>query len=167
MHLLEDGFQTFLKLTTIFCAGNKRAHIKRQQRFIGKRLWHLTIDDPLCQPFGNCGLANTWLANQHGVVFGTTRQNLHGAANLGLAANHRVQLAIARGIGQIGGEFAQRFMCLFSHVTVCGPALAKLGNGNGKVRRVNTRLTQQLADITLAFRHGNQQRINSQKRVLE
>ena len=59
-------------------------------------LRHVAIDDAQRQPFGDGGLADAGLADQHRVVLGAARQHLDGAADLLVAADHRIELAGAR-----------------------------------------------------------------------
>ena len=59
-------------------------------------LGHVAADDALRQPFDDRGLADAGLADQHRVVLGAARQHLDDAADLLVAADDRVELALAR-----------------------------------------------------------------------
>ena len=59
-------------------------------------LGHLAVDDALRQAFDDRGLADARLADQHRVVLGAPLQHLDRAADLVVAADHRVELALAR-----------------------------------------------------------------------
>src|SRR5207245_44266 len=59
------------------------------------------------------GLAHARLADQHRVVLGAALQDLDHAANLVVAADHRVELARARPLGQIERVFLQRLAAPF------------------------------------------------------
>ena len=50
----------------------------------------------MARPFGDGGLADAGLADQHGIVLGAAAEHLDGAADFLVAADHRVELA-ARG----------------------------------------------------------------------
>ena len=104
-HFLENGFQTLFEFAAIFCTSHQRAHIQRQQCLIGKRLWHIAIDNPLRQPFGDGRLANAGLANQNRIVLCPAGQNLDRPPDLCLAANDRVELAAPCRICQVRGKF--------------------------------------------------------------
>src|SRR5689334_23553019 len=54
------------------------------------------------------GLADAGLADQDGIVLGAARQHLDGAANFLVAADHRVELAVACRLGEVAGVFLQR-----------------------------------------------------------
>ena len=70
-------------------------------------LWHFAVDDALRQAFDNRGLAHARLADQHRIVLGAAGQDLNGAANLVIATDHRVELALLGARGQINGVFFQ------------------------------------------------------------
>ncbi len=55
----------------------------------------------MCQAFDNGGFAHPRFAYQHRIVLGTTLQNLYCPANFIIAPDHRVELALARALGQI------------------------------------------------------------------
>jgi hypothetical protein len=64
-------------------------------------LGHVARDDALGQALDDGGLADAGLADQHRVVLGATRQHLDHAADLLVAADDRVELALARQLGQV------------------------------------------------------------------
>ncbi len=163
----QYGFQAFLKLAAIFRAGDKRPHIQRQQRFVGKRLRHVAIHNPLRQPLGNSCLANARLANQDRVVLCPAGQNLDGAADLGLAANHRVQLATPGRVGQVCGEFCQRLITVFGSVAVGGAPLAHVRNGGSQTAAVKPGPCQDTADLAFALDHRQKQGVNREETVIQ
>ena len=65
-------------------------------RLFFERIGHLAVDDALRQAFDDRRLADARLADQHRVVLGAPLQHLDGAADLVVAADHRVELALAR-----------------------------------------------------------------------
>ena len=60
------------------------------------------------EALGDRGLADARFADQHGVVLGTAREDLHDALDLRLAADHGVELAAARGGGEVHAELVER-----------------------------------------------------------
>ena len=69
--------------------------------FVFERLGHITLRDPLSKPFGDGRLADARLANQDRVVLGPAREDLDDAADLLLATDDRVELALACQGGEI------------------------------------------------------------------
>ena len=56
---------------------------------------HVALHDAQRQPFGDRRLADARLADEHGVVLRAPREHLDHAANFLVAADHRVELALA------------------------------------------------------------------------
>ena len=59
---------------------------------------------------GDRGLADAGVADQHRVVLGPARQHLHRASDLLVAADDRVELAVARQLGEVAGVLRQRLV---------------------------------------------------------
>ena len=61
-----------------------------------ERLGHVAADDALGDPLDDGRLADARLADEHGVVLRAAREDLHHAADLLVAADDRIDLALAR-----------------------------------------------------------------------
>ena len=72
-HLIDNRLESFLKLTLVFGACDKRAHVKRENLFRAQVLRYVASYDTLCQPLGYCGFTGTRLADKHRIVFGSAR----------------------------------------------------------------------------------------------
>ena len=107
-----------------FAPAIKRAHVERHQLLVLQALRHVAVDDAERQAFGDGGLADAGLADQHGIVLGAAGEHLDGAADLLVAADDRVELAVARRFGQVAGVFLQRVIAGFRRGGVGGAALA-------------------------------------------
>ena len=73
-----------------------------------QRVGHVAGDDALREPLDDRGLADAGLADEHRVVLGTPGQHLHDAADLGVATDDRVELALAGRGGQVDAVLLQR-----------------------------------------------------------
>ena len=75
------------------------------------------------QPLDDGRLADARLADQHGIVLGAARQHLDRAADLLVAADDRIELALRGGLGQVAGIFLQRVVGLLGAGASrpCGP----------------------------------------------
>ena len=93
---LQHGLQPLFELAAIFRAGDQRAHIERQQPLFLQAFGHVAVDDALRQPLGDRRLADARLADQHRIVLRAARQHLDRAADLLVAADDRIELALAR-----------------------------------------------------------------------
>ena len=68
-------------------------------------------DDALRQPFDDGGLADAGLADQDRIVLGAARQHLDDAADLLVAADDRIELALARELGEVAAVALERLVC--------------------------------------------------------
>ena len=98
LDLLEDGLEPLLELAAVLRAGDHRAEVEGDQPLVAQRLGHVALDDALGQALDDGGLADAGLADEHRVVLGAAGQHLHDAADLGVAADDRVELALAGGL---------------------------------------------------------------------
>ncbi len=65
------------------------------------------------EPFDDRGLADAGLADEHRVVLRAARQHLDDAADLLVAADHRIELALARQLGEIAAVALERLVGAF------------------------------------------------------
>ncbi len=106
--LLQDGLQPVLKFPSVLGAGDHRAQVERDHASILESLGDVAGDDPLRQALGDRGLADARLADQDRVVLGPPRQDLDHAPDLVVAADHRVELALGRRLGQVAAVALER-----------------------------------------------------------
>ena len=123
---VEHGFQALLEFAAIFRAGDQRAQVEREQLLVLQRFRHVAIDDAQREAFDDRGLADAGLADQHRIVLGAARQHLDGAADFLVAADHRIELAGAGGVGEVARIFLQRVIGVFGARRIGGAALAQI-----------------------------------------
>ena len=107
-HLLEHAAQPFFELTAKLGSGDQGPQIEGDQSHSPQGIGHITGHDALGQPFGHSGLADTRLADENRIVLATPRENLDQTADLGVAADHRIQQAGAGDCGEIAAVALQR-----------------------------------------------------------
>ena len=73
---------------------------------------HLAVDDAARQPFGDRGLADAGLADEQRIVLLPPAQHLDGAVDLGLAADQRIDLALARLLVEVDAIGLERIALL-------------------------------------------------------
>ena len=105
--LLQNRFEPLLEFAAIFGPGDQGSHVEGDELSVLQRLRNIAVDDALCQAFDNGGLADAWFADQHGVVLGSAAEDLNGAADLLVAADHRIKLAVAGCRREITSVFLQ------------------------------------------------------------
>ena len=71
---------------------------------VAQRLGDVAGDDALGEALDDRGLADAGLADQHGVVLGAAREDLDDAADLVVAADDRVELAVLGGLREVAAE---------------------------------------------------------------
>ena len=64
------------------------------------------------RPFHDRGLAHAGLADEHGVVLGAAGEDLHHAADLLVAADDGIELALARQLGEVAAVLLERLVAL-------------------------------------------------------
>ena len=156
-HLVEHGLQPLLELAAIFRAGDQRAHVERQQLLVLQAVGHVAVDDAQRQALDDGGLADAGLADQHRIVLGAARQHLDGAADFLVAADHRIELAVARGLGEVAGIFLQRVVGVLGRLRVGGAALAQRLDGGVEVLRRDAGLGEDLAGVAVLLQRDRQQ----------
>ncbi|KIT81875.1 hypothetical protein QT20_00095, partial [Staphylococcus aureus] len=108
LYFVEHALQPLLELATIFRARDQAAHVERHQRAVLEVVGHVAIGDAQRQPFGDGGLADAGFADQHRIVLGAPGKDLDRAADLLVAADHRIELAVLRRLGQVARELLER-----------------------------------------------------------
>ena len=126
-HFLEHGLQAILELAAVLRAGDERAHVERDDLLVLEAFRHVAADDALREAFDDRGLADAGFADQHGIVLGAARQHLDDAAHFFVAADHRIELALARQLGEVAAVLLQRLVLAFG--ILIGHALAAAHRG--------------------------------------
>ena len=110
LDLLEDGLQALLELAAVLRAGDQRADVERDDAAVAQLLGHVAGDDALGEALGDRGLADAGLADQDGVVLGAAGEDLDDAADLVVAADDRVELAVLGGLREVAAELLERLV---------------------------------------------------------
>jgi hypothetical protein len=108
--LLEHGLEPFLELAAELRARDEGAEIQRHELLVAQRLGHVAVHDALGEPLGDGGLAHPGFADEHRIVLGAPREDLHDAADLLVSADDRIELALARVLGEVTRELLQRLV---------------------------------------------------------
>ena len=122
--IVEHRLHPLLELAPELRPRDQRAHVQRQEALALQALRDFGVDDPLRQPFDDGGLAHPGLADQHRVVLRAPLQHLDGAADLVVAPDHRIELALFGPLGEVDRELLQRLPVLLRVRIVHGLAAA-------------------------------------------
>ena len=107
---LEHGLEALLELAAVLGAGDQRAHVERDDLLVLETLGHVLADDALGEAFDDRRLADARLADEHRIVLGAAREHLDDAADLLVAADDRIELALARELGEVAAVALERLV---------------------------------------------------------
>jgi len=110
LDLLEHGLEPVLELAPELRARDERAEVEAEDLLLLERLGDVALRDAQGDALGDRGLADARLADEHGVVLRPSRQHLHGAPDLLVAADDRVELARARELGEVARVLGERLV---------------------------------------------------------
>ena len=109
-HLFQKCFQAIFEFAAKLRAGDHRANVHGDDTFLFQRVRHVAANDASRKTFHDCRFANTWIADQHRVVFRAPREHLHDSADLIVAADYRVDFPAPRQFGKIAPVFLKRLI---------------------------------------------------------
>ena len=129
---------------------------------------HVARHDLQRQPLGDGRLAHAGLADEDRVVLGAADQHLHDALDLVVAPDHRVELALARQLGQVAAVFFQRPVLVLGPRVVHAVAAAYAQQGLVDLLLVDAELLEYADRIPAALAgDGDQQVLNADILVVE
>ena len=88
-------------------AGLQQRQIERAQRDVLQQRRHVAVGDAQREAFHHGGLADARLAGQDRVVLAAARQDVDHLADLEIAAQHRIDLALLGVLGEVDGELIE------------------------------------------------------------
>jgi hypothetical protein len=91
------------------------------------------------------------IAVENRIVFGAARQNLNRAADFFVATNDGVELAVARGLGQVARIFFERLIGIFGTGIVGRTAFAQVIDGRVQCLRRQAGFGKRLACVDILF----------------
>ena len=110
--LLHHLLQALLELAAVLRAGDEGREVERVDLLALQQLGHLVRRDARGEPLDDGGLADAGLADQNRVVLRAAREDLHHALDLGLAPDHRVELALGGELRQVAAELVEQLRAL-------------------------------------------------------
>ncbi len=129
-------------------------------------LRHVAVDDAQREALDDRRLADAGLADQHRIVLGPARQHLDRTADLLVAADDRIKLAVARGLGEVAGIFLQRVIGVLGARRIGSAPLAQVIDGGVQGLRRYADVGQNLGRLrSLLHRNGDEEALNSHEGV--
>ncbi len=112
--LLHHLLEALLELAAVLRAGDQRGQVERVDLLVLEQLGHLAVVDAGGEALDDRGLADARLAEQDRVVLLPAREDLHDPLDLGLAADHRVELAVGGELGEVAAELVEQLRRLLA-----------------------------------------------------
>ena len=167
LDVLEDRLQALLELAAVLRAGEQRADVERDDLAVAQRLGHVARDDALGEALDDGGLADAGVADEDRVVLAAAGEDLDDAADLVVAADHRIELALRGLLGEVAAEALERVDLLLG--TLVGHAVAAADLGDRLQQRVLRRAggAQRLAGLRVVPGEREQEVLGGDVLVLE
>ena len=97
----QHSLEAVLELAAVLGSGDHGAQVECHDLLIAQAAGDVARHDALGEALDDGRLAGAGLADEHGVVLGAAAEHLHGAAYLVVAADDRVELALAGLLGEV------------------------------------------------------------------
>ena len=167
LDFLEYGLEPLLEFAAEFRAGDQRAHVQHDHAAVLEALRHVAAHDALGQPFDDRGLAHARVADQDRVVLGPARQDLDDPANLVVAPDDRVELALTGSLGQVAAVAFQGLVGGFGIAVGHPLAAAHLLQGAEHAFAVEPGVAQHTACRTVVVQQSQQEMFDADVLVLQ
>src|SRR6478672_8270123 len=155
--LLQYRFQPLFEFATILGSGNHCAEVEGEQPLVLQAFRYVAVDDTQREALNDRRLADARFTYQHGIVLGSTRQDLNRAADLFVATDNRVELSFARNLREIARVFFQRVIGIFRGRRIGRAALAQGIDGRVEVLSGHACFCENLSGLTVLFHCQRQQ----------
>ena len=162
----DDALQSLLELALVLSTGDQGTHVEAVDGLRLQVLGHVAADDTLRQSFSNSGLTHTGLADEDGVVLGTTRKDLQHTAYLLVTSDDGVEFAGLRQLVEVFGVLAKGVHGLFLVGAGHFAALAQVGNGGKECFLTNSGILKQLRNTVTATDEAEQQVLHTDELVV-
>ena len=97
----QESLETILELSAKLRTGNHGSDVHGDDPLVLERLGDIAAHDAAGKPLDNGGLSDTRFTDQNGVVLGAAGEDLHGAADLLVATDDRIDLPFAGELGEV------------------------------------------------------------------
>jgi hypothetical protein len=145
LELLEHALEALFEVAAVLGARQQRAHVQRVDDRVREDFGHVVLRDAPGQALGDGRLAHAGLADQQRVVLAAAAQHLDDALDLVLAADQRIDLAVARHLVEVLRELVQRGTLALAALVLLGLLAGGLAAGLGWLWRI--RLLDAVGDV--------------------
>ena len=106
--LVENGLQALLELAPVLGARHHRRQIQGDDPLVLEALGHVAVGDAAGQALDDGCLADPGFADEDGVVLRAPGEHLDDPADLVIATDHRVELLLPGGFGEVAAVLLER-----------------------------------------------------------
>lgn len=106
--LVDDVLEPFLELAAVLGARHQAGEVQGDHPLVLEGAGDVPGHDALGDSLHDRGLADAGLTDQHGVVLGAPRENLHGLLDLLGPADHGIEFPGLRLLGQVASVLVER-----------------------------------------------------------
>ena len=159
LDLADHVLQAVLELALHARPGLQQPHVEHVNLHALQRRRHAAFGDAQGEALDHRGLADPGLAGEDGVVLAPAHQDVDNLANLGLAADDRIELAFARTRREVEGELVEGWRLRQLGGRGCSVATGRClsGSGRGPTRFLGTARGFGQAVLELVDRHLREQ----------
>jgi len=137
LDLPEDGLEPLLELAAVLRPRDHGSEVEREHAAALERVGDIAVDDALGETLDDGGLADTGVTDEDRVVLGPAGEHLDDAADLGVPADDRVELALACGGGEVHGVLLERLVARLR--VLAGHPLGSTHGGERATQRLGRR----------------------------
>jgi len=110
---LQDRLEALFKFAAVFRACDERADIEADDPLAFQIFRHVAVDDPLGKTFHDGRLADARFADEYRIVLGAPGKHLHDTADFLVAADDRIERALAGQFVEVPGIAFQGLVFAF------------------------------------------------------
>ncbi len=110
---VDYGFESLFEFAFVFGACDEGSHVKRVDLLGAQIFRNVAADYALGKAFGYGCFTGARFADEHGVVFCSSREDLKHTADFIVAAYHRIELAFTGAFVQVDGIFREGLIGVF------------------------------------------------------
>src|SRR3989338_10463073 len=108
LDFLHDGLKTFLEFAAVLRARDEKPEVELDDLLAAETLRHVARGGALCEAFRHRGLSHAGFADEDGIVLRAPGEYLDDARYLGIAPDDRIELVLARAVGERAREARER-----------------------------------------------------------
>ena len=153
LHLFDQSLEPIFEFALDARARLQQRQIERADGDVAQARGHVALHDAHGEAFHHGGLADTRLTGEDGVVLPAPGENVDHLADFEIAAQHRIDLAVARVLGEVDGVLIE--MLGLAAAGLAPPGAPPAGAATSSASSVYSRESARIAGSTLRSASGS------------